>query len=361
MSGYTPIEPGAPSKKSGVSGCLVGCLIAAAAAVAIVLAVGTFVGWKLTRPNPPAPDVTLRDGTETMYVHARLEPDDPGLGALAASFAAAARDIARARPGAPPMIDVPRAQARLDALPADFDVVRRARGDGSDALVGAVRFEGRPKTVRAVFRVAAFFAPAEGTSGLRRIDRDGRTTLVVEKTVGNPGAPELAVTMVGDRIVGARDLETLEAALAAVAESGAADEPSSLAGEVRLEAETGWGYVRPHAAAAAGAVRLAVVSFKLVGEDLVRWRAALRSDDAPKDKDASAQAFVAWLAGIPLPGSMKVTLDRTTRWLDDRTLVVEGTVDGIQRAARAIFEARSAGVTDAPTPAPGTEPASPSR
>jgi hypothetical protein len=355
MDSNLPIEPGS-GRKGGcaLKGCLLGCLIAAVVVVLLAITAALFVGWRLTREAPPAPTLSLRDGRETFYLHARLRPDDPGVGALGERLIGAWRDAQRARASGGDgaergWIDAQHVQGWRQWLPLELDVARAPRAAGAaDATVVAVRFEAMAGTVRALFRIVAFLVPAREGGPVRRADIGG-TPAIVATPGPDPSGPTFALALAGEHLVGALSHEDLRAALtAASSPPSAEDEPATLARSARLEDEDGWGYARPRAPAAADGIRIAAFSFDLVSDDLVRWRAALRGAQAPADREASAQALVAALAGVRLPAGLALTLDRTTRWVDERTLVVDGTVDGFAAWAGRAFSDE-----------PGTEPANP--
>ncbi len=100
MSEYPPIGPGA-AKKGGLAGCIVAILVASGLIVALVVGTAIFVGWRLTREGPPAPAISLRDGGETLYLHTRIRPDDPGVVALAEKLLAALREAEAAHGNRP--------------------------------------------------------------------------------------------------------------------------------------------------------------------------------------------------------------------------------------------------------------------
>lgn len=321
-----PLKP----ERSPLVSCLVGCGIAVGVTLLLVIVAAAFVTWRLVRQGPEHPEVHLRDGTETSWLVVDARPDDAGLVAVASTLSGKL-DETRARANVP-WAGLFHSNLEGDLrrwLPARVEVVYYP--DGSFAA--RARSESGGRSLRMMFRTVGWIVSRRTGSEVTSEEIDG-----VPVMHGKPESPGIA--LIGDRFLVAGPLARLRSLLEGSHADPEADEKTwveetdGLAEAARLPDEDVHGYYR----SSDPAIRAVAWSADLATADRVTWRTAVRLHSPPADPEAFAEKVEPALLGWPIPEGTEVTIDGTKRWLDDRTLVVSGSVDGIEGLLDGFFE-----------------------
>jgi hypothetical protein len=259
MSGVTGAGPSVPPGTDPVLRFLGGCAIVLAALAAIVVAGVLIIGWTLTRDETPGrPEEAFLLGDEVSYWCFDLRPDDAGLATVIENIntsAESARDEALKNSPLRFLAFHKRGDELLKQFPLklEFAVAPEAWSGRVTISQGTLRVRAMMKFFRWIVGrdVAANARPMVGGVAV--------TTLHDPKFHG-----EVAVAMVGNRILAAGKTERLARALETSGGPGIVLDPriGPMHDAVRLDAEDGWAFT-------AGP---SVASFDVADSDELRFK-----------------------------------------------------------------------------------------
>lgn len=325
-----PAAPAPDPAMKWIAGCGFGCL---ALIVLLVVAGVALVSW-LGREGPPRPEEVLVDGAESMAFTLDLRPEDPAVIELLTGFQESAVKVRDAQSVVkiPPFFESLRREDVRRNLPMRIDVARWG-GEGDAPAPWIVRLTLGQGAWKARFTMRLFSWMFSRGGAARRETVDGVEILVV-------GGEEqaFAATAVGNRVLVAGEPAMLRRALEGG--GGTSADRTALLEAVRIDGEDGRGYLRP---AGEPSVALAAASFDVASRDVMRFRAAVRSEEPPADPKAAARAMEERLAAFLGFNDLRVVREGEPYWLDPRTLVLEGRVEGIEGLLGSLFTARREG------------------
>lgn len=343
-------RPAAPAPDPAIrwiAGCGFGCL---ALIVLVIVVIAAGVAW-LGREGPARPEEVLDDGREAAALTVDLRADDPAVIDLLVGFQESAQRVgdAQAPIRLPEFFQRMRREDVRRNLPVRLEYLRW-RGEGEAPGPWLVRLtlgQGAWKA-RLAMRLLGWMLARGAGSPSESIDG-------VELLAIGPAGDEVAATVVSNRVLVSRDVALLRRSLDPAgrlgAEPDAARESAELLAAVAIDGEDGRGYLRPVGALStpegAPPIAIAAASFEIASRDVVRFRVAMRCAAAPTDPRAAAEALEGWVTAFPRVNDLRVVREGEPFWLDSRTRVIEGRIEGIEGLLGSLFTARS---EDAATP-----------